>query len=104
MIVSTRSGKLILLQDFEVVRVYEQAGVTFFAQLPGYDKQTYPFVIAAGSDYISLLNTQTNYIEHLVNAQASSLFFIARAESEGFDMHFLTGDAFDTTRIWLGWA
>ena len=104
LLISTKSGSLILFHSFEFVKVYHQEGVNFISALPGFHEQQFPFLVTTSTKDVNLLNISNSYSEQLVDAGATSLFFDTPDATEGFTMHFATGDNVDVNHIWLGWV
>ena len=101
MLVSSKKS-IFNLHDWKVHHIYENKAfkvnfdkMGYFLPVPGFDLETFPFIIVSGRKSIKILNVNTNYMEPLVKTQATvtygqEAFFIIEAEF-GMVLNFTTG-------------
>ena len=77
LLVATATSHVLLLHDWERVRVYADAGpqpaTGYLAPLPGFDMEAFPFVAQAGERSINLINLREGSSEPLILAETTCL-------------------------------
>ena len=86
----------------------EQRSMGYFEKLPGFDLETFPFVVASSTKGINLVNVKESYCEPLILCEQTTTdgqraFFFTR-ESYGMSMHFTISRALDNRKMRLEWV
>ena len=102
MLVSTKKN-IFNLQDWQMLHVYENNlslranfdKMGYFLPMPGFDLETFPFMIVSGAKSIKILNVNTDYMEALVKTKATATYgqeaFFFRKREFGIELNFTTG-------------
>ena len=112
MILSLLPTDLVIIHNWEVVSVIykiQPGNITkhWFAPLPDFDIETYPFLVCSGRENFMLINVERFTIEQLVlapcmNVRSQEAFFF-KDESFGFSMHFATKELTEENTEYQMW-
>merc|ERR1712083_1110668 len=101
MLITLNPKDILLVRDWEVIHFFEDplAGNVkkfWISPLPGFDEDTFPFVLTSSWEAFTLLNIKTYHMEQLI--LASGRVFLRQEAAffsplkDGFTMTFAKGD------------
>ena len=99
LLVSVQLTDLLVLENWSVVKKISDASSgnvqkCWQALLPGFNLESFPFVVVAGDETINLVNVKEHTLQPLIqaknrNIRSQKAAFFLSSES-GFNMHFAT--------------
>ena len=97
LIVSMRPSRFLFISDWIPVRHMEQEHQNLnqccIKPLPGFDMKTFPFVVASGKNYFSLINVKKNLVSQLIMSgrplEVNINTFLFKKTKYGHAMHFV---------------
>ena len=79
MLLTIYPSDLLIIEDFKRVRVINSINLGsrkkfWISPLPGFDINSFPFLVCSGSQAYNLINVATGRTEPLIHASVSSIF------------------------------
>ena len=97
MIISLAETDLLIVNDWTPVKIikekfFDNIDKFYFAKLPDFHAQNFPFVICSGYNHISLINVKRMQIQAFVDVSCNTSYgqeaFFFRFEKYGYTLHF----------------
>ena len=100
LLVSVTHGNLILVHNWEALKLIQEADPrnnekNWLALLPGFDLNSFPFVVSSGKLSYNLINVKSEYMAPLIQGSGNNgtverpAFFLER-DNSNLDMFFVT--------------
>ena len=97
LVISLAETDLLIVKDWIPVKVIREKSIDninkqYFTKLPGFDVNSFPFVICSGFKQISLINIKTMQIQSFIEASCNTSYgqqaFFFKLEKYGYTLHF----------------
>ena len=107
MVMYGRPTHLFIVHNWQVIRKVQDADQKnqnkyAIDVMPGFDEQTFPFLVCSGESSFNIFSVKEDYMEPLVNAATSVMHaqtaFFFDQDKTGITMHFSTTRANDENR------
>ena len=116
MIIYGRLTHVFIVDSWEIVKRVEDSDFKnidkyFMTTMPGFDEETFPFILLSGESSINILNVNDGSMEPLIAAASNpkraqtAFFFIKRTNAlvDSIEMHFSTTRTSDDALTLQNW-